>query len=91
MALSTKDRLQKADRREFKKLEFMADGGIPHMADAGKVVKGASSLMKKLFADSKVLPQAEREANLQKFLAPSAEKRRMYHGSKEPNITEFKN
>ena len=67
---------------EFKKLEFMVDGG--------KVVKGASNLMKKLFADSKVLPQAEREANLQKFLAPSAEKRRMYHGSKEPNITEFK-
>jgi hypothetical protein len=66
----------------FKKIEFMADGG--------KLVKGLSNIGKKLFADSKVLPQAEREANLQKFLAPSAEKRRMYHGSKEPNITEFK-
>jgi hypothetical protein len=72
----------KGGQAEFKKLEFMVDGG--------KVVKGASNLMKKLFADSKVLPQAEREANLQKFLTPSAEKRRMYHGSKEPNITEFK-
>ena len=34
--------------------------------------------------------KAMREANLAKFLAPSAEKRRMYHVSKEPNITEFK-
>ena len=66
----------------FKKIEFMADGG--------KLVKGLSNIGKKLFADSKVLPQAEREANLQKFLAPSAEKRRMYHGTKDPNITEFR-
>jgi len=66
----------------FKKIEFMADGG--------KLVKGLNKIGKKLFADSDVLPQVEREANLQKFLAPSAEKRRMYHGSKEPNITEFK-
>jgi hypothetical protein len=66
----------------FKKIEFMADGG--------KLVKGLGKIGKKLFADKNVLPQAEREANLQKFLAPSAEKRRMYHGSKEPNITEFK-
>ena len=39
---------------------------------------------------NKVLPLAERDANLQKFLAPSAEKRRMYHGSKNPNIKAFK-
>lgn len=31
-----------------------------------------------------------REKGKQKFLEPSAEKRRMYHGSKEPNIKEFK-
>jgi ADP-Ribosyltransferase in polyvalent proteins len=31
-----------------------------------------------------------REKGKQKFLDPSAEKRRMYHGSKEPNIKEFK-
>ena len=35
----------------FKKLQFMADGGIPHMADAGRVVKGMGKLGKKLFAD----------------------------------------
>ena len=59
-------------------------------ADGGKIVKGLGKIRKKLFADSNVLPQVEREANLQKFLAPSAEKRRMYHGTKDPNITEFR-
>jgi hypothetical protein len=34
-------------------------------------------------------PVIDRDANLQKFLAPSAEKRKMYHGSKK-DITEFK-
>jgi len=35
-----------------------------------------------------VLPDAA--ANLERFRAASEEKRRMYHGSKNPNITEFK-
>lgn len=33
---------------------------------------------------------SKREAGKQTFLEPSAEKRRMYHGSTNPNITEFK-
>ena len=37
-----------------------------------------------------VLSAAESNANLEKFLALSGETRRMYHGSKEPNIAEFK-
>jgi hypothetical protein len=37
-----------------------------------------------------VLSAAESKANLEKFLALSTDKRRMYHGSKEPNIAEFK-
>jgi hypothetical protein len=36
------------------------------------------------------LSKQERRANRKKFLEPSKEKRRLYHGSKEPNITEFK-
>jgi len=50
----------------------------------------AKKAIKALKGTQKVLPAAEREANLQKFLEPSAEKRKMYHGSKEPNIKEFK-
>jgi len=78
----------------FKKLEFMADGGIPHMADAGKVVKGARGFLKKLFgsADEAVpaaLPLAERDANLAKFLEPSKDKRKLYHGS-SADISQFK-
>lgn len=46
----------------------------------GQVIKGAQD----------ILPTAEREANLAKFLEKSAEKRRMYHGSDKPNITQFK-
>ena len=37
-----------------------------------------------------VLPHHQREANKAKFLEPSKDKRRFYHGSKEPNIVEFK-
>ena len=40
--------------------------------------------------ESRVLPLAERDANLAKMLESSAENRRMYHGSKEPYITEFR-
>lgn len=58
---------------EFKKLEFMADGG--------KLVKGLNKIGKNLFADSKVLPQTEREANLQKFLEKSKVKEKMYRGA----------
>jgi hypothetical protein len=35
------------------------------------------------------LTLAERDAGLAKFLSPSAEKRRMYHGSKNPDIKHF--
>ena len=37
-----------------------------------------------------VLPQAERDANKAKFLEQSADPRRFYHGTKNPDITEFK-
>jgi hypothetical protein len=87
------DKARQINYGRFQKHYNAALDAIPTedgMADGGKLVKGLSNIGKKLFADSKVLPQAEREANLQKFLSPSAEKRRMYHGSKEPNITEFK-
>jgi len=60
----------------------LAGGGI--LKKALQVAKPAIKGMQE------VLPAVEREANLKKFLAPSAEKRRMYHGSKEPNIKEFK-
>jgi hypothetical protein len=66
----------------FKKLEFMADGGIPHMADAGKVIKGVAKIGKKLFANDDVLPAAEREANKTKFLSESKDPRMMYHGTR---------
>ena len=56
----------------FKKIEFMADGG--------KLVKGGTKVMKKLFADP-VLPTAERDANLAKFLEPSKVTERLYHGT----------
>jgi hypothetical protein len=63
---------------------------LPAMAGGGllkKVLQAAKPAVKGM---QEVLPIAEREANLTKFLAPSAEKRKMYHGSKEPNIKEFK-
>jgi len=36
------------------------------------------------------LSKQERRANRKKFMEPSKDKRRFYHGSKEPNIVEFK-
>jgi hypothetical protein len=58
---------------------------------AAKAAKPAAKAVTKVAkVGREVLPAVEREANLAKFLAPSAEKRRMYHGSKEPNIKEFK-
>ena len=44
----------------FKKLEFMADGGIPHMADAGKVVKGMAHVGKKLLESGEEAPKVDR-------------------------------
>jgi len=58
----------------------MADGGVPHMADAGRVVKGATKAFKKLFSDD-VLPMATRDANLASFLEPSKIQQRLYHGT----------
>ena len=57
------------------------------MPNYSKLAKGLTSLVK---GTQEVLPAAEREANLAKMLSNSAEKRKMYHGSKEPNIKEFK-
>ena len=65
-----------------------AKGGEVHMAGGGDTIKMALKMAKK--ATQNVLPQAQREANLQKFLAPSVEKRRMYHGTKQPNIESFR-
>jgi hypothetical protein len=84
--------------------EKYAQGGVLHMADAGRVrnaimgaltkarelAKAEATAAKTIKGAQDILPAAEREANLAKFLKPSAEKRRMYHGSKEPNIKEFK-
>ena len=67
----------------FKKLQFMADGGIPRMDKGGKVGKlaqGVASVGKRLMADNS-LPALEREANLQKFLEPSKTPMRLYHGT----------
>jgi hypothetical protein len=36
-----------------------------------------------------VMPKAERDANRAKFLEQSADPRRFYHGTKNPDITEF--
>ena len=55
---------------------YMA-GGEVGMAGGGKMVKKA---FKKLFNDD-VLPAAERDANLQKFLEPSKTPMRLYHGT----------
>lgn len=52
------------------------DGGMVHMQSGGNP---KMALIRA--AMGKVLPQAERDANLQKFLLPSQEKRRMYHGT----------
>jgi hypothetical protein len=56
----------------FKKIAFMQAGGA---------AKGVAKGFKKLFADRDVMPAAEREANLQKFLEPSKTPMRLYHGT----------
>ena len=48
----------------------------------------AKGLTKK--AAEKLLPKAERDENLKKFLEPSLVKDRMFHGSSTPDIVEFK-
>ena len=70
-------------------LDQLLAGGT-NMAGGGLLKAVAKAAKPALKAVQEVLPLAEREANLAKFLAPSAEKRKMYHGSKEPNIKEFK-
>jgi hypothetical protein len=50
------------------------------MAGGGKIVKGAAQIGKRLMTD-RSLPAAEREANLQKFLAESKAPMRLYHGT----------
>jgi hypothetical protein len=52
------------------------DGGLVHMQSGGNP---KTALLKTMA--SKALPAAERDANLAKFLAPSQEQRRMYHGT----------
>jgi hypothetical protein len=81
------DSIMKAQEKKDKiiKTGKYAKGGLA--MGVGGLLKGAAKSMKGM---QKVLPQAEREANKAKFLAPSAEKRRMYHGTKDPNITEFR-
>jgi len=68
----------------FKKREeeglSMGDGGVPHMADAGRVVKGTAKVFKKMFSDD-VLPMVTRDANLASFLEPSKIQQRLYHGT----------
>ncbi|CAB5219541.1 LT_GEWL domain containing protein, partial [uncultured Caudovirales phage] len=56
--------------------EGYADGGLVHMQSGGNP---KLAMMKALA--SKALPAAERDANLQKFLLSSQEKRRLYHGT----------
>lgn len=71
-----------------------AEGGEVHMAGGGKVglAKSAIEMMEEIMAKigQKAIPVAEAEANKAKFLEPSKIKARMFHGSKQPNITEFK-
>lgn len=50
------------------------------MPNFGKIIKGGLSALK---GTQEVLPAAEREANLAKFLLPSKEKDRWYHGTGE--------
>jgi Transglycosylase SLT domain/Domain of unknown function (DUF6321) len=56
--------------------EGYAKGGLVHMQSGGNP---KTALLKTL--GNKLLPLVERDANLQKFLLPSQEKRRMYHGT----------
>jgi hypothetical protein len=72
----------------FKTMKF-ADGG-----SKGTLLKRGMGVLGKLFgaADEAVpaaLPLAERDANLAKFLEPSKDKRKLYHGS-SADISQFK-
>ena len=68
--------------------DVYAQGGDVHMADGGKLVKGIGKLGKRLLDDAP-LPVAERDANLEKFLEPSVEKRKMYHAT-DKDFSKFK-
>ena len=69
----------------IKKYTGQKKGGKVHMAGGGALV---DKIVEKL--GRVVLPRAEREANFEKLIDKSADKRKFFHGSKEPNITEFK-
>jgi hypothetical protein len=58
-----------------------------HLAGGG-APKAIAKGFKKLFGND-VLPVAEREANLQKFLEPSEMKGRVYHGTADTQIRKF--
>jgi len=77
---------------QYKGREHVWNAMVDKFAAGGEVKMGAGGILKGIIKQGaqKVLPTIKRDENLQRFLAPSAEKRRMYHGSKDPNITEFK-
>ena len=60
----------------------MADGGVP-MQSGGRAgaAKGVAKGFKRLFADREVLPAAERDANLAKFLEGSKAPPAVYHST----------
>jgi hypothetical protein len=58
-------------------------------ADGGKIAKGALGVLKRLTSEP-ALSATEREANLAKFLEPSVEKGRLYHGTGQGDISAFK-
>jgi hypothetical protein len=78
----TEDLLTKMQKAGYK------DGGEVHKADGGKIVKGLMGALQKasraadeMMGAQKVLPAAEREANLAKFLEKSKVKNRAYHAT----------
>ena len=58
-------------------------------ADGGKIAKGALGVLKRLTSEP-ALSATEREVNLAKFLEPSVEKGRLYHGTGQGDISAFK-
>lgn len=64
--------------------DIYAEGGGVHMQSGGKAgaVKGALNIGKRLFAESDVLPTAQREANLKKFLERSQVTEPVFHAAK---------
>jgi hypothetical protein len=93
LAQAMAQRMAQGGEAGFKKLEFMAEGGAP--MQAGGIAKGAAKGFKRLFADrdvpalpaasteAKILPRAEADANLGKFLEKSKVKNRAYHATDE--------